>query len=229
MPLRWPRVTSLVWISLATMTAAAPVGQAAPWAEVVARYATVHDYTCRYVKEERAIDHGEPQTILLSFRKPLDVRMEWLNDRGEVDQIAVYRQGMNDGQVIARRKGVLGSMIGTLHLDPRDRRALEDSRHPITEVGFGPIVAGIARALEDGTATLRSAATVESGRQLEFDVVPGASLLDVAGARCITVVVGPAGLPVSVEIFDASAARLERHRFSDIRLNVGLTDAVFTL
>jgi hypothetical protein len=32
-----------------------------------------------------------------------------------------------------------------------------------------------------------------------------------------------------VELFDASGRRLERHRFSNVRVNVGLSDAVFTL
>ena len=216
-------------VALAIAPAAGGSARATAWDDVVARYAAVQDYTCRYVKEERAIDHGEPQTILLSFRKPLDVRMEWLDDRGNVDQIAVYRQGMNDGKLTARRRGVLGSLVGTLHLDPRDSRALEDSRHPITEVGLGPIISGVARALGDGTASLRDASTVAAGRRMDFDVVPGASLLDVAGVRHITIVVGSLGLPVLVEILDASGARLERHRFSELRLNVGLTDAVFTL
>ena len=208
------------------LTVAAP----ASWEDVVARYAAVRDYTCLYVKEEQAIDHGAPQTIRLSFRKPFDVRMEWLDDHGAVDQVAVYRQGMNDGKLIARRRGLLGSMLGTLHLDPRDRRALQDSRHPITEVGLGRIVEGVMRALRDGTASIQDAADVAGGKQLDLTVAPGTALLDVTGVQRITIVVGTRlGLPVSVELFDRSGARLERHRFSDLRLNVGLSDAVFTL
>ena len=216
-------------IFLAIALLAAPRAPAA-WDDVVARYAGVRDYTCLYVKEERAIDHGEPQTIKLSFRKPFDVRMDWLDDRGTVDQTAVYRRGMNEGKLIARRRGMLGSMVGTVRLDPRDRRALQDSRHPITEVGFGPIIDGVARALRDGTARISAVADVPDGHRLDLDVTPGKPLLDVAGARRVVIVVGSAaGLPLSVEIFDASGARIERHRFSDIRVNVGLGDAVFTL
>jgi len=63
-----------------------------------------------------------------------------------------------------------------------------------------------------------------------LNVRPGASPLGVTGARRIVIVVGsPDRLPLSVELFDASGRRLERHRFSNVRVNVGLSDAVFTL
>jgi outer membrane lipoprotein-sorting protein len=222
-----------VWlaVAVAAVSAIRPVPvPAAAWDDVVTRYASVKDYTCRYVKEERAIDHGEPQTIRLSFRKPFDVRMEWLDDHGDVDQVAVYRRGMNDSKVIARRRGLLGSMVGTVHLDPRDRRALEDSRHPITEVGFWPLIDGIAQGLRDWTLHLAAVDDGPDGRRFAFEVAPAASPLDVSGARRILILIGAeTSMPVSVEIVDPSGARLERHRFSDIHLNVGLGDAVFTL
>ena len=217
-------------IAVALAGSGARTAPALTWDDVVASYAAVRDYTCRYVKEEQAIDHGEPQTIRLSFRKPFDVRMEWLDDHGNVDQVAVYRRGMNDGKLIARRHGLLGSIVGTVRLDPRDRRALEDSRHPITEVGFGPIVDGVTRALQDRTIDIARMDDVSEGRRFELNVRPGASPLGVTGARRIVIVVGsPDRLPLSVELFDASGRRLERHRFSNVRVNVGLSDAVFTL
>ena len=46
------------------------------WNDVKSNYEGVADYVCVYEKEERAISNGEKQTIRLSFRKPLDVRLE---------------------------------------------------------------------------------------------------------------------------------------------------------
>src|SRR6476646_9983821 len=61
--------------------------------KALASFDGIKDYSCLYIKEEKAIDNMEPQTIKLFFRKPFDVRMEWLNDKNKVDQIVVYRQG----------------------------------------------------------------------------------------------------------------------------------------
>ncbi len=210
-------------------TAASARVEPSSWDAVVAAYARVQDYTCMYDKEERAISNGEPQRIKLSFRKPLDVRMEWLDGGGKVDQIAVYRQGFNDGKLIARRSGMVGSMLGTMHLDPTEKRALMDSRHPITEVGFGPLIDGIARGITDGVFTPVAVAGA-AGPQFTWDVRGSEGALGIMGAKRIVVRVDPRLLlPLEVDVFDAKGARLEHHLFSDIRTNVGLSDAVFTL
>src|SRR6266404_1832773 len=67
-------------------------GSPVTWPEVNSAYERVLDYACIYEKEERAISNGEKQTIRLSFRKPLEVRLEWLDEQGKIDQTAVYRQ-----------------------------------------------------------------------------------------------------------------------------------------
>jgi hypothetical protein len=221
-------------VVLTIAASAAPSAAPITWDEVVASYAAVHDYTATYEKRERAIDHGAPQTIRLSFRKPLDVRLDWLDDKGKVDQTAVYRKGMNGGQLVARRSGMLGSVVGTVHLDPRDKRALEDSRHPITEVGLGYIIDRVARDLRNGRVT--SQPVVEhavDGRpawRFQLDAPAGVPLFGIDGAsRAIVWVDRALTLPVKVEILDAAGAMIERHQFKNLRLNVGLGDDVFTV
>jgi len=204
------------------------------WSDVAGSYAAVRDYTATYEKRERAIDHGEPQTIRLSFRQPLDVRLDWLDDKGKVDQTAVYRSGLNDGKVIARRSGVLGGVVGTLHLDPRDKRALADSRHPITEVGIGLIIERVNEDLKDGRVTSRpvvaEAVDGQPAYRFQLDTTPGVPLFGIAGAgRAIVWVDATLKLPIKVEILDAAGAMIERHQFRNLRLNVGLGDDVFTL
>jgi outer membrane lipoprotein-sorting protein len=208
--------------------------QTVAWEDVVASYERVHDYTTTYEKEERAISNGEAQRIKLYFRKPLDVRMEWLDEKGAVDQIAVYQQDRNDGKLIARRHGMLGSVVGTMRLDIHDRRAMEDSRHPITEVGLGHVIAQASRAMRQGQAESKPPVeeTVQGRRAVRFEIdgKAGAPLFGVAGARRATIWVDPERkLPIRVEIVDEAGGMLERHRFTDLRINVGLTDATFTL
>jgi outer membrane lipoprotein-sorting protein len=208
--------------------------QALDWGQVVASYAQVKDYTSTYEKKERAISNGEPQRMRLYFRKPLDVRLEWLNDSDRVDQMAVYRHGLNDGKVLARRTGAFGGLLGTMRLDPRSSRALSDSRHPITEVGIGYIVDHISDALRNQRVSLR--ATVEDvldGQpqdRFDFESAPSVALFGVEGARRAAAWVDrTVKLPVKLQLVDASGIVLEQHRFKDLRLNVGLADALFTL
>jgi outer membrane lipoprotein-sorting protein len=203
------------------------------WADAVDAYARVHDYTCTYHKQERAIDNGDLQVIRLYFRKPLDVKLEWLTASGKVDQLAVYRQGMNDGKLLAHRTGGIASLLGTVKLDPKSGRALEDSRHPITEVGLGHIIEAVAAEVGSGSASIAPASEdMLDGRpayRFEIEAKSGI-LVGVAGARRATIWVDrELTLPVKVEIRDAAGGLVERHRFVDIRINVGLTDQVFTL
>lgn len=203
------------------------------WNDVVDAYAHVHDYTCTYDKVERAIDNGELQVIRLYFRKPLDVKLEWLSRNGKVEQIAVYRQGMNDGKLLARRTGGIASWLGTLKLDPTSGRALEDSRHPITEVGIGHIIETVAHDTASGRASMAPPVddAVDGRPVYRFDVESrNGALFGVAGAsRAAIWVDRDLKLPVKVEIRDAAGGLVERHQFSDIRINAGLTDQVFTL
>jgi outer membrane lipoprotein-sorting protein len=211
-------IVALAWVTPAAAGESRGVASF-DWTEVVDAYSRVHDYTCLYRKEERAISNGELQSMRLYFRKPLDVKLEWLNGNGEVDQVAVYRQGMNDGKVLARKSG-LGSVMGTMKLDPTSRRALADSKHPITEIGFGTIVDRTSRDIREGRLSSKSP-TDEAvlGREAyRFDVGSTSVWID-----------RELKLPIQVEVRDPAGALLERHRFTNIRINPGLTDQVFTL
>jgi outer membrane lipoprotein-sorting protein len=228
------RVIVRVACAVSLLLTAAPVGASVDWNDVVQAYAGVRDYTATYAKEERAISNGELQTMRLSFRVPLDVRLEWLDAHGTVDQIAVYRQGVNQGKLLARRRGLFGSIIGTIRLDPREPRALEDSRHPITEVGLGHIVDVIARGVQQRTLVVAGTTddVVDGVRaeRVDVDAMASTSAFGVDGARHVRVWVDRAlNLPIKLEVLNDAGAMLERHRFKDLRLNVGLSDAVFTL
>ena len=204
------------------------------WNNVTSSYDNVQDYVCLYEKEERAISGGEKQTIRLSFRKPLDVRLEWLNDRGKVDQMAVYRQGFNDGKVLARQSGLLGALAGRLRLDPNESLALSDSRHPITEVGLGKI---IERAQKDTANShigshLAGEETLD-GRpayKFEFTATGNEPVGGLEAARKALIWIDrELKLPVKLELYDTANTLLERHRFKQVRINQKLSDKTFAL
>jgi outer membrane lipoprotein-sorting protein len=219
----------------AASPSATPEASPAPiaWADVARSYERVSDYVCLYEKEERAISNGEMQTIRLSFRKPFDVRMEWLDDKGAVDQTGVYRQGANGGKVLARRKGLFGSLMGTMRLDPNDSLALEDSRHPVTEVGLGKIIERAQAAATNPRVNSRfdGEETLDHHPAYRFEFTSsGDALMSLNGARkAIVWIDRDLKLPVKVELYDASNTLLERHRFKDVRINTKLSDKTFTL
>ena len=219
--------------------ATSPLGSKSPappvtWDEITSAYDRLSDYVCLYEKEEKAISDGEQQTMRLSFRKPFDIRIEWLNDKGVVDQTAVYRQGFNDGKVLARQSGLLGALAGKLRLDPNDPLALSDSKHPITEAGLGKIIEHAARDVSDArVATHFVSEEVLDNRdafKFEFTSKGEGDVNVLAGARKGVVWIDKElKLPVKVEFYDDANVLLERHRFKDIHVNTKLADKVFTL
>ncbi|MDQ2856503.1 MAG: DUF1571 domain-containing protein [Acidobacteriota bacterium] len=203
------------------------------WIEVAGSYERLSDYVCLYEKEERAISKGELQTIRLFFRKPFDVRLEWLNDNGKVDQIAVYRQGLNNGNVIARQSGLLGTLAGKLQLDPNDPLALTDSRHPITEIGFGKLIERIQNDAKNPGITARfTGEEVLDGRpayKIEFNASEDQSVGGLAAARQAFLWIDrELKLPAKLELYDRNNVLLERHRFKDVKVDQKLSDKTFT-
>ena len=205
------------------------------WSEISKRYENVKSYTTLYEKEEKAISKGERQTIKLAFRKPFDIRMDWLDDAGKIDQTAIYQKGKADDKVTAKKGGLLGGMAGTLKLDPTDPVALQDSKHPITEAGLGVLIERITSAGNDPQTKTNYFGEEKSGDgraayKVEMSNPNGLNLTGAAGARKAFVWIDKELLlPVKVEVYDANGTLLERHVFKDLKLNPNLTDKTFEI
>jgi hypothetical protein len=203
------------------------------WEEVASAYDHLTAYVCLYEKEELAISKGELQTMRLSFRKPFDVRLDWLDDRGKVDQTAVYRQGANNGKVLARQSG-LASLMGTMKLDPNESLALEDSRHPITEAGLGKLIERVQHDVATpGISSRFLGEETLDGRpayKFEFKANGDKTVGGLAGAtRSLIWIDQEMKLPAKLELYGATNTLLERHRFKNMLLNPKLTDKTFAL
>jgi len=220
--------------SLSTPSTFLRVQPPVTWDDIAISYDRIRAYQCLYEKEERAISNGERQTIKVSFRKPFDVRLDWLDEGGRMDQSAVYRQGLNNGKVLARGYGLLGSLAGTLRLNPTERLALSDSQHPITELGLGKIIERAKRDAADahikvklvGQESLDSRATY----RFEFVATDNEAVAGLPEARKALIWVDrELKLPVKLELYDGSNVLLERHYFKNLRVDVNLPDKTFTL
>lgn len=220
--------------SIANSTEANLASSPITWNDVANVYERVADYVCLYEKTEKAISKGEEQKIRLSFRKPFDVRMAWLDGEGHVTQEAVYRQGFNDGKVLARENGLLGSLAGTLKLDPNESIALSESRHPITEVGIGKIIERARLdATNPGIASRFDGEDVLDGRpayKFEFTASGNEGVGGLSDARKVFVWIDrELKLPIKLELYDGANVLLESHRFKEIRVNQKLGDTIFSM
>jgi len=100
-------------------------------------YASVHDYTATFYKQERVKGRLlAKETIELKFRKPFDVYLRWTAGDFESREVLFVR-GWNDDKIRAHQ----GSFPDvTVNLRPDASLAMRGNRHPITHVGFGEVI-----------------------------------------------------------------------------------------
>ncbi|MDR3621641.1 MAG: DUF1571 domain-containing protein [Paludisphaera borealis] len=208
-------------------------------AECQARFDKVKDYTCTFYKRER-IDgklgvlhvlnmkvRNEPRSVYLKFDQP---------HRGRE---AIYVEGRNKGRVLAHDVGLNKFLAGTLELEPRSTRAMQDCRHPITEAGIGSLIRTVS---DRWTAELKNSESV-----VLFDAD-----MRIGSARCLLIEAihpdrGPdyvfhkvrlfidseLGFPIRFEGYDwpkeegGEAELMEEYAYDDVKLNVGLVDRDF--
>jgi hypothetical protein len=103
-------------------------------AEFLKQYET---YTTVFRKQERlGGDLSEVQTIDVKIRHstPFAVYMKWRNgDRGRQ---LLYSDEYKDGDMVVKLGGFKGRLIPGIKLNPLGSRALEESRHPVTQAGI---------------------------------------------------------------------------------------------
>lgn len=197
------------------------------------RYADVEDYTAILLRRERIGETLRPQeTILLKFQRSFKVYMKWLDGPGKGRE-GLYVKGANKGKfLVYEPRGI--RRLFTVALDPSHRRVLEESRHPITDVGIGRLLEIVGesarRAARHGVLQLvdRGDGTV-AGRPVRL--VEGILPRDPnAGYYCYRVLLSldeENSLPIRVVVYDWGDRIVEEYEYTQLRLNPGLTDGDF--
>ncbi len=110
-------------------------------AEARQAYQSVQDYSCLFVKRERVRGVLQPENVItMRVRaRPFSVYLSWQAPRNLQGQEACYVAGKNNGMMRVHSNGLLG-VAGWVSLDPNDPRALQTSRHTITEAGIGHLI-----------------------------------------------------------------------------------------
>src|SRR5262249_19344032 len=105
------------------------------------KFATVTDYTCTLVKQERIRGQMQPENVIaMKVRnQPYSVYMYWHAPKNFAGQEVCYVAGRNNGMMRVHSAGLL-KMAGWVSVDPADPRAQQHSRHRIDEGGIGNLI-----------------------------------------------------------------------------------------
>ncbi len=202
-------------------------------AQMESSYSQVNDFVAVFHKQERIKGKlQEEETIQMKFQKPLKVYMRWIGEPLKGTE-ALYVEGRNDNKLIARRGGILG--IATLSLDPRGSLAMAGNRHPITESGFGFL---LARFRENLDAALRRGELQDvrlydetfEGRPsmaAEGRFVPRTGYKYYA-SRFVIHVDKELMLPTGAMFYNEKDELFEKYIYTNVQLNVGLSPQDFS-
>jgi hypothetical protein len=204
-------------------------------------YQGLKDYTCLFIKRERLRGQVQPDNLIaMQIRtQPFSVYLRWLKPAPTAGQEVCYVAGRNNGMMRVHSTGLLGA-VGFVSMDPRDPRALENSRHSIAEAGIGNLIDRYGQAWELENRLNRTQVVVQEyeynrRRCLRVETVHSDSAgRQIPFYRSVVYFDKENHLPIRVENYDwpgpgvdPAGALVESYSYVDLRLNTGLTDAVF--
>ncbi len=152
---------------------------------------------------------------------------------------AIYIVERNNGKVLVHDVGLNKLLAGTLRLEPTAGRAMEDCRHPISEAGIGPLLDTLQTRWSseldpsDSVVVFRNDQTVGTRRCTMIETTHPHQQPEFMFCRVRLFIDDELGLPIHFEAYDwpsspqAPAEIVEEYTYSDLRLNVGLSDLDF--
>lgn len=209
-----------------------PVASAVALVEQMERaYAPVASYTARFVRQERIGGELRPrEEVLLKWQRPGRIYMRWVAGPPKGREI-LFVPGRDDDNVLIREPGMLTRLF-TVATAPGSADVMKQSRHPITDVGVGHLIALIGetvrRAVRRGELTvIEHEADVPAGKRVVEVRLPRDPRQGYYGYRAIVTVDGATRLPVAVAVHDWEDRLVERYEYRDLVLNAPLTAADF--
>ncbi len=180
-----------------------------------AAWAKVNTYACTIVGHEVSGSHVQDRTYTIKFRKPYDTRMDITAGDGR-GGAAVW----HGGDTVRGHQGGFISFI-RLNLSIHDPKATSLRGTTIAEANFGALLEHL-KALKGSTID----ATTEDG-QTKINI----AVADPANDQNVTrelMVLGANGLPVEFDQWEGDT-QVKRVTYSDVALNVELSDSTFNL
>lgn len=188
-------------------------------------------YSTRLTKQERiGGELQDPQIAMVWVQpSPLALRVEFVEGSAKGRRL-LYNTALRTDELRAKEGGFLG-IAGAIWVGVNSSLTRRDSSHPITDIGFAPLIELIAKDFK-GAESAGGHARKNEGPDaaglycILFTAPSAATGLYATSARlCIDPVLG---LPMRTEITDAQGF-LERYIYSDVKPNLSLPSDHFTL
>jgi outer membrane lipoprotein-sorting protein len=219
----------LIWtILISTQAHAFDPGQII--SDAIRSYDQVRDYTCLFYKKELVQEkYIEQKNIIMKHRKPSSFYLKWTEENEKGTEV-IYVQGRNDNKLKAHTGGALKWL--TLNLDPGGSIAMKNNRHTVLDAHIGKIIDicdknyTLAKQLNVGTFELCEERRIGG----EPKICIKATFPDdrrFYGAIIYIYVHKEFKFPVAVEIYGWNNELLEKYEYTNVKLNVGLTDKDF--
>lgn len=186
-------------------------------------------YELRLVKEERIGSKLlAPQTVRCTLREsPRAARLEYLEGPAKGRKV-LYNAELRQDEMRVKEGGMLG-LVGGMWIGLDNPLAKADTRHPVTAIGYGPLLdylAGELRGSEPFGGHVRKDLGVDCRGlfSCEFIAPDGAVGLNATRAR-LTLDLA-LGLPAEVEAHDRQGL-LERYRYELVRRRIDVARGFF--
>jgi hypothetical protein len=204
-------------------------------------YQGLRDYSCVFIKQEQIQGRLQQENVIaMKVRtQPFSVYLRWHAPRSLQGQEVCYVAGRNNGQMRVRSSGLLGA-VGFVTLSPTDPRALENSRHTITEAGLGNLIDRYSRGWENERRLNRTYVRIADYEYNKRKCTRVETLHPDNGGgqilfyRSVLYFDKEMRLPIRVENYDwprqggdPNGDLVENYSYVDLRLNVGVGEEVF--
>jgi hypothetical protein len=198
-----------------------------------AAYARVEGYTARFVRQEVVAGVLRPrEEALLKWKRPGRMYLRWVAGPPAGREI-LFVPGRNDNRMLVSEPGLL-TRFATIVMAPDSPRVLDESRHPVTDIGIGRlidlIVDSARRAAAAGELAVRDHGTAPGPdgleRRLEA-ILPREREKGYYCYRLVLALAADTGLPVRAIVHDWNDRVVADYAYRELRLNPALTPADF--
>lgn len=196
-------------------------------------YGGIEDYTAVVHKEERfgAGPLRPKETIFVKFRKPNQIYMKWIEEPNKGMELIYPVKG---NKLVVEPGGLLDLVTPRLYLNPTDKLALRDNRHPVSEAGIGFLIEQYARDFSRAAGKNEARVIFENPSQIAGrpahrveTVLPSSPDSGYYCYRSVVYFDAETKLPLQAEFYDWDNKIFERYSFTQVQINAGLTDKDF--
>lgn len=198
---------------------------------------TVHDYRCKFSKQERISGRLRPrQEMEVKFlEEPFSVAMHWVKNPPTGDRV-LYVDGKNNGNMLIKLKGVLNFVARgkPVQRNPKSNDVMANTLKPVTDFGFRRAMESLlkvyelARSRNECEISFLGYFNVGGRKAMKLQRVLPASK-DYPGKTTTWYLEVDNLILLGLETTDWDDRLVCSYFYENVQLNVGLGDEDFTL